>query len=321
MEPSLKPFESDESDRPFSEVPAWSTVGKGWRPLFGNYRDLGFSFEWHDFTGPEDFEWARTFHPGSVEICFNLDGQAVLSDGRRSIDILPRMFIFYYQGTPPLTALRRANQPHRFVTVELSPVFLEEHFRKQADNLHPLVRAVALRQAQDSGSSLPQPISILLLHLVESLRHCPVFRPAQEAWFRAKALEVVAQLLFSPPKGEFLCTRTQRVAQVRVERVRAVLQSQMQNPPSLEELGRQVGCSPFYLSRQFSSVTGMTTQQFIRQVRLERAAELLRTGKCNVTEAAFEVGYNSLSHFTTAFRERFGCCPGLYPMRSSTSDR
>jgi AraC-like DNA-binding protein len=47
-------------------------------------------------------------------------------------------------------------------------------------------------------------------------------------------------------------------------------------------------------------------------VRLERAAHLLRSGRCNVTEAAMAVGYTSLSHFSKAFWETFGCCPGLY---------
>jgi AraC-like DNA-binding protein len=154
--------------------------------------------------------------------------------------------------------------------------------------------------------------------LVESLRHCPVFKPAQEVWFRSKALEVAAQLFFRPPEGELFCTRAQRAARERVERARAILKTAMQNPPSLEELGRQVGCSPFYLSRLFSAETGLTMQQYVRQIRLERAAELLRTGQCNVTEAALEVGYNSLSHFTVAFREAFGCCPGLYPLRTPT---
>ena len=41
---------------------------------------------------------------------------------------------------------------------------------------------------------------------------------------------------------------------------------------------------------------------------------LLRSGKHNVTEAALEVGYNSLSHFSHAFHQQFGCCPGLYPV-------
>ena len=90
----------------------------------------------------------------------------------------------------------------------------------------------------------------------------------------------------------------------------------MQNPPSLDDLARMVNCSPFYLSRQFAQAGGMTMQQFLRQIRMERAAELLRTGKCNVTEAALEVGYNSLSHFSSAFHETFGCCPGLYPLKT-----
>jgi len=82
----------------------------------------------------------------------------------------------------------------------------------------------------------------------------------------------------------------------------------------LEEIGREAGCSPFYLSRIFSKEMGMTIPQFLRQIRMERAAELLRSGKYNVTEAALEVGYNSLSHFSTAFHATFGCCPGLYPI-------
>ena len=35
----------------------------------------------------------------------------------------------------------------------------------------------------------------------------------------------------------------------------------------------------------------------------------------NVSEAALEVGYSSLSHFTITFRETFACCPGLYPLK------
>jgi AraC-like DNA-binding protein len=131
-------------------------------------------------------------------------------------------------------------------------------------------------------------------------------------------LELAAHIFFRPAGGEFLCTRAQRAARERVERARIILKEGMQNPPPLEELGRLVGCSPFYLSRLFSQETGMTIQQYVRQVRMERAAELLRAGKCNVTEAALEVGYNSLSHFSTVFHETFGCCPGLYPLKTPT---
>jgi len=103
-----------------------------------------------------------------------------------------------------------------------------------------------------------------------------------------------------------------------VEQVIFLLAQTLESPLSLEELGRKIGCSHFYLSRIFSAQTGKTITQYLRQLRMEKAAELLRSGDYNVTEAALEVGYNSLSHFSAAFHETFGCCPGLYPLKTST---
>jgi AraC-like DNA-binding protein len=227
------------------------------------------------------------------------------------------MFSFYFQGTPPLVARRRAGEKHRFITVEFSKAFLEDHLAADAGHLHPLLQATVRGSGEESGVARPEIMNTNLVQLVESLRRCPVFKPAQEVWFRCKALELAALLFFRPTDGEFFCTRQQRAARERVARSQEILRASLSDPPTLEELGRKVGCSPFYLSRQFSQETGLTIQQFLRRIRLERAAELLRTGQCNVTEAAFEVGYSSLSHFTVAFREAFGCCPGLYPVRAS----
>ncbi len=319
--PSARPAQTASSaaaDTSFTEAPAWSSVGAGWRPLFGNFRPLGFSFEWHDFNCPEDLDWARSFHPGSVELCLNLDGEATLFDGRETVEVRPRTSVFYVQGEPPLVANRRAGDAHRFITVEFAREFLKQHLAAEACHLHPAVCAVVKRVAQRSVIAAPEPMNATVLQLVESLRHCPVFKPAQAMWFRCKALELAAQAFFRPSEGETPCTRQQRTACERAARVREILCGRLAAPPSLEELGRLVGCSPFHLSRQFSETTGLTIQQFIRQLRLERAAELLRGGERNVTEAALEVGYNSLSHFTVAFREVFGCCPGLYPLKASS---
>lgn len=313
-----EPFAAAASaNAPFHEAPAWSGVGAGWRPLFGSFHALGFSFEWHDFVTEDELDWARSFHPGSVELCLNLEGQGTLADSRRTVELRPRASVFYFQNDPPLAARRRAQEQHRFVTVEFSAKFLRRHLRGHARDLHPCVQAILEPEAPDSVVGTPEPMNVGLLQLVESLRRCPVFKPAQEIWFRCKALEVAAQTFFCPPQGELFCTRQQRAACERAACVRKILSERLTEPPSLEELGKMVGCSGFYLSRQFSEATGLTIQQFLRQARLERAAELLRAGTHNVTEAALEVGYNSLSHFTVAFREAFGCCPGLYPVKHS----
>ncbi len=314
--PAISP-QSVPAAASFSEAPAWAAVGAGWRPLFGSFVALGFSFEWHDFRTEEALDWSRSFHPGSLELCLNLEGQATVNDGRQTVELPPRTSLFYFQGAPTLAASRRAKEQHRFITVEFTPQFLDEHLKGEARHLHPCVQGVIKRSARQSVVATPEPMGLALLQLVESLQRCPVFKPAQETWFRCKALELAAQSFFCPPEGEFFCTRQQRAACERAARVRTILSERLAAPPTLEELGRLVGCSPFYLSRQFSEATGLTIQQFLRQARLEQAAELLRAGKHNVTEAALEVGYSSLSHFTVAFRERFGCCPGLYPLRHS----
>lgn len=292
-------------------------MGAGWRPLFGNFRSLGFSFEWHDFKTEEELDWSRSFHPGSLELCLNLDGQATLADANHTVELRPRTSVFYFQGTPSLVARRRAKEQHRFITVEFAAEFLRQYLKREARHLHPCVQAGMAAAAGQSAVAIPEPMGVGLLQLVESLQRCPVFKPAQETWFRCKALELAAQSFFCPPEGSLPCTRQQRAACERAGRVREVLNERLADPPTLEELGRLVGCSPFYLSRQFSEATGLTIQQFLRQARLERAAKLLREGGHNVTEAALAVGYNSLSHFTVAFREAFGCCPGLYPLKTT----
>ena len=312
---SAKPAGADLPAPGFGEAAAWAPVGAGWCPLFGRFGELGFSFEWHDFLLSQPFDWARSFHPGSVELCLNLAGSGCVRDERQAVDIAPRQIAYYHQSEPPLSATREVGQRHQFITVEFSAGFLSSRLGSQAEHLHPLVRGLVRQGRMPSGVVTVENPRLGLLQVIEALRQPPVYAPAQRVWFEAKALELASQLFFQPAGGELFCSRALRSGRERVERAQAILRRELREPPSLEELARLVGCSASYLSRQFSQEVGFTIQQYLRGLRLERAAELLRTGQCNVTEAAIEVGYNSLSHFSTAFHETFGCCPGLYPLK------
>jgi AraC family transcriptional regulator len=298
----------------FSENSAWAAVGEGWRQLHGSYRELGFSFEWHDFTAPNVVDWGRSFHPGSVEICLNLAGHGVVMDGTSEIAFRPLTAGFYRQAEGRLSARRNAGERHQFLTIELSPDFLSAHLAENEANLSPIIQDV-LRG--EDGIAISEPIRLTAEHqqLIGSLRHPPVFASAQRIWYQAKTLEVMAAFLFrAPPDKELFCQRQKRLSQDRVDRVIAILKGNLAEPPPLDALGKQVGCSSFYLSRIFSQQMGKTISQYLRQLRMDKAAELLRAGKLNVTQVAMEVGYSSSSHFSVAFHETFGCCPGLYPL-------
>jgi AraC family transcriptional regulator len=302
----------------FSEAAAWQAIGDGWRPLHGNFQQLGVSFEWHDFHCAKPVDWARSFHPDSLEVCLNITGNGRVACQARSVDFAPLTAGFYRQGRMPLTASRKRAERHQFLTIEFSRSFLKDHVQGARD-IHPLVQSVIEAGGGDSGVATPVRLNSDLQQLAASLRRPPVLASAQPLWYRCKALEVAVAFFFHVADGEELfCMRQKRLARDRVSRVIALLQQRLVNPPTLEEIGREVGCSPFHLSRTFSAEMAMTIPQYIRQLRMEKAAELLRAGTHNVTESALEVGYSSLSHFSQAFHETFGCCPGLYPFATPT---
>jgi AraC-like DNA-binding protein len=94
-----------------------------------------------------------------------------------------------------------------------------------------------------------------------------------------------------------------------VQRARIVLEQQMADPPSLSQLAKTVGMSRSKLKKLFPDVCGLTPYGYLRRARMERALCLIRNNGMSVTEAAFEVGYNSLSRFSKVFAEHFGFNP------------
>ncbi len=302
----------------FSERPAWQQFGAGWLPLHGAVATSGLSFEWHDFKTHQPFDWGQTFHPGTIEVCLNLEGNGAVSSNGVETAFGPMTAGFYRRGQKPLRGSRQAHQRHQFLTIEMSFDFLRQHLGEFVTSLHPLVREAVGGSIEASGIAPVIRLNSRHQQLLTSLRQAPVLALAQPAWYRAKALEAAAEFFFIARENEELfCHRQKRLSTERVERVVALLKKDLASPPPLEEIGRAVGCSAFHLSRTFSAGTGMTIPQYLRQLRMERAAELLRSGKFNVTETALEVGYSSLSHFSHAFHETFGCCPGLYPLKTT----
>lgn len=75
-------------------------------------------------------------------------------------------------------------------------------------------------------------------------------------------------------------------------------------------VARHCGVSPGHLSRMFHHSTGLTFREYLAQVRVEHARALLRTTGRNVTEIAYDSGFQSLSQFHRVFLKAFGVSPG-----------
>jgi signal transduction histidine kinase/ligand-binding sensor domain-containing protein/DNA-binding response OmpR family regulator len=93
-------------------------------------------------------------------------------------------------------------------------------------------------------------------------------------------------------------------------RLRAAVEAHLTDPAfNPEALAAAAGLSYKQLYLRLRDELDATPSHFIRTVRVERAADLLREGAGSVTEVAYSVGFNSLSHFNRCFRDRFGIAP------------
>lgn len=91
------------------------------------------------------------------------------------------------------------------------------------------------------------------------------------------------------------------------------VEKNMGNPEfSVEDLSRELFMSRVALYKKILSLTGKTPIEFIRIMRLKRAAQLLQKGQQNIAEVAYEVGYNNPKIFTKYFKEEFGVIPSKY---------
>jgi AraC-like DNA-binding protein len=81
------------------------------------------------------------------------------------------------------------------------------------------------------------------------------------------------------------------------------------NHYSIESLCKDIGISRPQLYRKVTALTGRAPNDFLRDIRMEKAVALLKRRAGNISEVALEVGYNNPSYFSKCFADKFGCMP------------
>ena len=91
------------------------------------------------------------------------------------------------------------------------------------------------------------------------------------------------------------------------------VEENIDNPEySIEDLSKDLGLSKTHLNRKLQSIVDLTPLQFIRSIRLKRAAQLLTNSQYNINEISYMVGFNTLKDFNSHFKEEFQMTPSQY---------
>ena len=94
-----------------------------------------------------------------------------------------------------------------------------------------------------------------------------------------------------------------------VQRMQSLIEGNLHQPITLHMLADAAGYSPWHAARVFTSLTGKSPFEYIRLMRLSRAALRLRNEKVRVVDVAFDFVFGSHEGFTRAFSKEFGVTP------------
>jgi DNA-binding response OmpR family regulator/anti-sigma regulatory factor (Ser/Thr protein kinase) len=101
--------------------------------------------------------------------------------------------------------------------------------------------------------------------------------------------------------------------EIFIEKLISVIEKNLQNATfSSDVLATEMGMSNSSLYRKLKRLTAYSTAEFIRSIRIKRAAQLLADKNRTISEIAYDVGFNDVKHFRTVFQKQFGCSPSEY---------
>ncbi len=105
-----------------------------------------------------------------------------------------------------------------------------------------------------------------------------------------------------------------------VRNAKAFIHQHLAEPMSLEAVAKAVNVSPFHFCKLFKRATGLTFTDFVNRARVEKAKRMLMKPAARITEVAYDVGFQSLSHFNRSFRRIADESPTEFRSRMKNGD-
>lgn len=103
-----------------------------------------------------------------------------------------------------------------------------------------------------------------------------------------------------------------------ITRAKDFIQNHQSEDISLGDVARAVNTSTFYFCKMFKKATGLNFTDYLSRVRIEKAKNLLLNQNLRISEIAFEVGFQSLTHFNRVFKKIVGQSPTQYRLQLPT---
>ncbi len=204
-----------------------------------------------------------------------------------------------------------ADEPLKLISLHCSPEYLTKfidnpilQFTKEVDlSKQPIEYFIEMAKSNSN-------IRIVINQILES----QLKGKMRNIFLESKANELIVYLLehirvnHSIEKTEIIT----KVDLIKVAEIENILKSELIDVPSLLELSEIADMTHTKLSKVFKSVYGNTVFGYLRDLRLNKAKELIDNRKLSITKISYETGWSSPSHLSKEFRNKFGISPSQY---------
>lgn len=154
-------------------------------------------------------------------------------------------------------------------------------------------------------------IDLPLQTCINSILNCDYTNGLKRLFLLSKTIELL--VLQAESFNNFQNSKSEYIKhdydKERIVYARDYLVKNIESPPTLVELAKIVGINEYKLKRGFKEMFNQTAFSYLSDLRLDLSKNDLLEGKKQATEIAFELGYCSLQHFSSAFKRKFGIPP------------
>ncbi len=247
----------------------------------------------------DDNDDFRSFMKSTLESEYNIHEAA---DGLAAWEMIPELqpdFIISDVMMPVMDGIELTRRVKNDVRTSHIPLILltartaEEH------------KIEGLETGADDYLTKPFNIEILSLRIRKLLE----LRSSKQEKFRSQIDPVPSEITITSLDEKLIS-----------KAIKYVEENMSRSELSVEELSRELGMSRVHLYKKLTAITGRSPVEFIRTIRLKRAAQFLRQSQMNVSEIAYEVGFNNPKYFSRYFKEEFGMLPSEYKAKTENND-
>ncbi len=258
----------------------------------------------------------RDINSNYIQFHFSLKGnmQFNFNNGSYTLPLQENKSLLLYNPQRDLPMNLEMEKKSLLISILISIKKFHSLFSKEADYI-PFLGEGNRDKKYYTDADIHPSMVVVLNQIVNYNLH----KSIKLLYFKGKAYELLS-LYFNKPEDADIEQCPFLVDEenvLKIKKAKEIIISKMAEPPTLQELSKEIGLPLNKLKDGFKQIYGEPVYAFLFDYKMEVARQLLASGAHNVNEVGLKVGYSTASHFIAAFKKKFGTTPKKYVMNLS----